>query len=652
MKKHIIYFAAAVGLLFTACNDDYMDRYPIEKPIEATAFKTYENFKTYSWGLYETFHDKDNYTRGINADNGNYDGDRLAGWLMWNTTTDGNRYRTASMLTPTATGSGGWNFNFIRRVNLMLGNIDQSVMTDAEKEHWRSVGYFFRAYRYFELLARFGDLPWVDKVLQENDPDVLGARLPREQVAAHILADLQYAETHIKVAGDGANTINQNVVRALMSRFCLFEGTWAKYHGTGGDATKYLDECVRVSQALAASFPTVDPAWDNLLNSDDLSKYKGIILYKLYATDLMSNNATRYERSEMGNTEMPKSTVELYLSANGLPITNANNTTYAGDRTMNDEFRNRDKRLWLTVVPPFCLRTEVEKKGTPTFKEAQPKVYNFQGYYKNSAVDNEEFVKEIDNLRLAGLTGKRLPLYNWSAIRLAIYSPHLAGTGESQMITRTGYYLWRQVNYWDNTVSGSGTVDRPIFWIEEALLNWAEASFERNGSLSQTVADQTINKLRLRAGVVGMDVANIGADFDPARDPLVDPVLWEIRRERMVELMGMGFGLYDIRRWKKAEYFINRSQIGAYLDRTQWIALNKNTGAEIARPKPWNLFDLVDKDFTPSADKNRGYLKRYDNPIKGGQGWSDKFYLFPIPMNDLLLNPKLVQNPGWDTPAQ
>jgi len=27
--------------------------------------------------------------------------------------------------------------------------------------------------------------------------------------------------------------------------------------------------------------------------------------------------------------------------------------------------------------------------------------------------------------------------------------------------------------------------------------------------------------------------------------------------------------------------------------------------------------------------------------------WNDKLYFYPIPANDLTLNPKLGQNPGW-----
>ncbi len=59
-----------------------------------------------------------------------------------------------------------------------------------------------------------------------------------------------------------------------------------------------------------------------------------------------------------------------------------------------------------------------------------------------------------------------------------------------------------------------------------------------------------------------MVVANITSSFDTKRDPDVDPVLWEIRRERRVELMGDGFRFNDIKRWHKGQY-MNKTVLGA-----------------------------------------------------------------------------------------
>ena len=109
-------------------------------------------------------------------------------------------------------------------------------MTDEDKNHWEAVGRFFRAYEYIELIAFYGAVPWVDGVLAETDEDKLyGPRTSRDEVAKNVLDDLLWAETNIKPGGNGPNTINTDVVRALISRFGLYEGTWRKYHGLGGE---------------------------------------------------------------------------------------------------------------------------------------------------------------------------------------------------------------------------------------------------------------------------------------------------------------------------------------------------------------------------------------------------------------------------------
>jgi hypothetical protein len=193
--------------------------------------------------------------------------------------------------------------------------------------------------------------------------------------------------------------------------------------------------------------------------------------------------------------------------------------------------------------------------------------------------------------------------------------------------------------------------------MEEILLNEAEALFEL-GQFTQASADETINCLRRRTSVnmPDMNIAAIDASTDPSnpadkvtpgRDISVDPVLWEIRRERTVELMGLGFGFADIRRWKKGPWFYNRPIIGVKIDR-QYYHGRKSTGEPDAERPTWvkNL-KLVNKDFTPTTG-TQGYIERFDDPSKKSKGWDDAFYLFPIPKNDLSLNKELRQNPDWE----
>ena len=152
--------------------------------------------------------------------------------------------------------------------------------------------------------------------------------------------------------------------------------------------------------------------------------------------------------------------------------------------------------------------------------------------------------------------------------------PEIPRLGTGAFVTcRSGYYVWKNWDNWETNFNNGNlnTADKPIFKIEEVLLNEAEAKFEL-GNFDQGVADKTINKLRERAGVAKMVVAEIDANFDPNRGKYypknndagveVDPVLWEIRRERIIELMGEGFGFYDIRRWRMAPWFLNRPATG------------------------------------------------------------------------------------------
>lgn len=625
MKK-ILILSIAATLTLGACNDDFLEKTPIESQTEATAFKTYSNFKTYSWSLYSIFDNakkinnvdnKDRFVQVVMASMGRYEGDFRAGYLSTYSTTEPNELRNQTAVSPSS--GGGWDFWYIRMINLMTDNIDKSEMTDADKAHWRSVGYFFHELNYMELVSRFGDVPWIDKVVGEKDEDIIyGTRTSRTEVTDKMLERLQYAEKNIKKDGDGKNTINQNVVRTLISRFCLFEGTWRKYHGLGGEQ-KFLDEAIRVSKELMKAYPTVHSNYDALMCSDDLSKYSGIILYKEYVKDILLNAVGHTERTSSGKYEMHKATVEMYLCSNGKPITN--NPQYDGDKSMYDEFRNRDRRLLFQVVPPYF---QVDPKNPTTYKGTD---------------DTQEYARLLEQI-LPQSGSKRLPVFNWSGT-MNWMSPNVNGPGQGPMGSRSGYYMWRHYNTWDvnSNMAWTNTCDKPIFYIEEVLLNYAEAMFE-TGQFSQAVADESINKLRVRAGVDKMVVSDINATFDPKRDQTVDPVLWEIRRERMVELMGEGFGFQDIRRWKKAEWFINQDQMGCYIKKSDY------TNAKGETLPAWTALKLVNRDGTDAADE--GYLKRFNNPTKEGKGWKDAYYLFPIPLNDLGLNPNLKPNPGWN----
>ena len=147
-------------------------------------------------------------------------------------------------------------------------------------------------------------------------------------------------------------------------------------------------------------------------------------------------------------------------------------------------------------------------------------------------------------------------------------------------------------------------------------MNYAEAMYE-TGAFDQNVAEETINKLRTRAGVEKMTVANIDENFDPKRGKyypknnttgiLVDPVLWEIRRERIIELMGEGFGFYDVRRWRMAPWFVNMQQKG------MWISKNELSSLTL-------LNETTGTSDGANGSMTEGYIYLFNDPIKEGKG--------------------------------
>ena len=221
---------------------------------------------------------------------------------------------------------------------------------------------------------------------------------------------------------------------------------------------------------------------------------------------------------------------------------------------------------------------------------------------------------------LSGETYHRLPtsifkgFYNQGQPHFVDYNWSVAWNA-SQM----GFWMWKYYNSHTNCANATGvnTTDAPLFRLGEILLNYAEAKWELT-EFNQDLADLTINKLRDRVHVAHMEVAQINEAFDPARDADIDPVLWEIRRERRVELMGEGFRFDDLRRWKKGHY-VDKQPLGVY----------------VSNPAEYGNKLLINAE---------GYVYFFEKPL----GWLDKYYLRPIPLNQKALNPNLGQNPGWE----
>lgn len=589
-----IFCLASLMLLLTISCDSELELVPQDELSEATIFSTYNNVRTYSWSFYEFFNTFPRSTTW--AATLDLDGD-----LMQNGGSSVSRPYIAQNIDIPANSSGtiyGNSYANIRRVNIMLGNIDESEMEEDDIAHWRGVGLFFRAHEFFNLLRTYGGVTWLENEITDADTDILNApRDSRDLVANNILRDLLEAIATIKEEGDGPNTVNSDVARALLARFALFEGTWRKYHGLG-DQDKFLNAAIQASSELIDKYPNIHPSYDRVFNSIDLAGIEGILLYKHYVIDELTHTVSTNTRSTNNKYDITRKGINKFLTKNGLPVANPTNTQFQGDQDFYAEFRDRDDRLLLMSPPPYRVNGDGTQNWTPTGNPA----------------DEEYFPI------LAAITGgfpyKELPDRNWSK-RVTGEVPNFDRLVPTQ--TGNGYRFWKIWNDHNDAVSSRDLNDDPIFRMGEILLIYAEAKFEA-GDFDQATADLTINQLRQRGGVAAMTIASITADFDPTRDPDVDPVLFEIRRERAVEMMGEGVRRDDLRRWKKMDY-ATEVKLGRWIrqsDYTQTIPIQDNAA--------------------------EGYVQLI--PI-APPTFPDYYYLFPLPADQLVLNPNLEQNPGW-----
>ena len=602
MNKYILCASVGLCLSMSSClNDEFLEVYPKGQQTEGSVFTTNDNFKTYAWGLYNVFFGY-TYNTGQTDEifRGDFESDNMIKGLA------GYEGQWAYRKAKATDESKDWDYDYIRRVNLMLDNIDKSQMNETEKEHWRSVGLFFRSYKYFQMLSKFGGIPWVEHALTEESPELYGKRDTRDLVASNILSNLKYAEEHIgsNILVDGKNTINVYVVKALISRFALFEGTWRKYHDMP-DAETYLKECVRASRDVIEEYPDVHPRYDELFNSETLEGMTGVLLYKAYETGQLMHGLTRMVRTGESSIEATKDAVDSYLCKDGRPISTTT-SNYGGDKNIYGQFRDRDYRLYLTICPPYMVKKD---KG-PSTPEWQ---------YTDKAEDRE-FIDLM--AMISGETYHRLPSSNFKGFTVQ-GQPHFKNMnwGQGWNASQMGFWVWKYYNTHTVATNANGvnTTDAPLFRVGEVMVNYAEAMCEL-GNLDQSAADRSINKLRSRAGIAKMIVDDIDDNFDAARDPSVPALLWEVRRERRVELMGEGFRLDDLRRWKKGEY-VNKQALGVYV-----------TEASAKKLK-----------VTGGIGADDGYVYFYDTPL----GWQEHYYLYPLPLKQLALNANLEQNPVW-----
>ena len=558
-------------VLFTSC--DLLNNDPYDSFTKSNFFTSETNVEMYTNYFYNEFSAYG--TGGASGDfyfNTLNDNQAVTGLSTWG-------FKNV----PASDGTWSACYTEIRRANILLENIDAvPFQKEADKQYYIALARLYRGWQHFCLVRKFGDCYWVDKTLTKADEDILyGPRQNRNLVMDNLVADITFAVENMgDKNADSRTAYNVHVANAIKSRVCLFEGTYAKYHlKDNARAEKYLNEAIAASEALitAGQFALTPGAegYRANYNSLDLAGNTEMIMYKKYVVGLLYHATQDYCCGSTQTHGLSKSAFNAYLLKDG---------------TLADP--NDDHGVL----------------GTEGYDAGKPVIYHLlEARDPRLAQQIDGYLGYVGNgrVRYEGMPGQETAAENTVSTGYGI-------TKFDEPVTPSKF---RQATNGNET-------DGPIFWLAEIVLNAAEAYAELG---NQAQAKKYVDMLRTRAGMEGLKLNN-----DPANNMGVSDLIWEVRRERRVELM---FDLND-RYWSLIRWHqLDKLDTQKYPDQTK--------GAWIESAEAWN----VDLNSVVLTEGDHGYI---ECRTKDHRIFEEKHYLAPIPSGQATLNPQIGQNPGWE----
>lgn len=535
MKKIYIVAALAACLLSTTACSDFLDRDPDKILTNDQVFKDAVMIKSVlanyygrvtwgqhvaDWGAY-TVIDEAAYCNGGPDHRSTFEDDR---WRVY-------------------------DYTLIRDINQFLKGLrETTALTDAAKAPLEGEARFLRAWYYFNVCRGLGGMPIVgDEIFDyEAGMDVTTLQRPRATEAEmydYIISECK-AIYDMLPAEKQTNSARANkwAAKMLEARAAVYAASIANYNNkmvtpiqtSGGEVGIPADKAAGYYQiALAAAEDVIKNSpytlQDRKPDNKGLNFYEAVCVKDnntevIWARDykypgqthgFTNNNAPKSHAEDIDNSYLGAvlNLVEEYEFVNtSTPgqkslVQTMENGTYKFYDSADAPFKDRDPRLWGTIIYP-----NAEFKSIPVVLQAGQLVKK-----------GNDWAIEVGDLDSKDANGNLITSLN--------------GPKESneQYINKTGFYVRK---FLDETPS-SGTRGRgsemwmPRFRMSEAYMIAAEASYELNNGK----ALEYINAVRERAGV------------KPLQQVTFDNIVHEYR----VEFAFEDHRYWDLKRWRLAD---------------------------------------------------------------------------------------------------
>jgi hypothetical protein len=589
MKKIINIILPCIMVFFSSCEDKFIDLKPLASITEADYYDEPEHFQTGSNAFYTQLPTWSNASDYMDY------GSDLISYISGPQQDYGRGIITA----PVTDDYWDDSWQNIRSNNLLIERAADYSGDQSEIAEYVGAAKFFRAWNYYTLVQRFGGVPIITRSLDVGDDELSAPRNSRYEVVSVILNDLDDAIASLpleqNIGSESKGKISKWAAMSFKAQVLLYEATWMKYvntttdgdgivsgAGSAGFDTSNID--LYLQEAVQLTKTVIEEGGFELWNYNNLLDNKSS--FYLFNLEDSGSNPAGLDKAT-NNEFILYSKYDFALRSGNSLVSHAVRGRLQPSRKMMDLFLCSD--------------------GKTVFESTQ-----FQGYVNASdEYQNRDY---------------RLVSY---FADFNTYEAPLDGSVELKGVTSTGYVnqKFSAYKYGEYREANQESADYPHIRLATVYLMYAEALYELNGNVTDVELDESINKLKIRAGLPTISSAKLAANGMDLKE--------EIRRERAIELFAENSRYIDLKRWGIAEQELNQNICGAVIEGTAF-----ENNAALYAPGIYSFGEI-------SVPTGSGSLKALLIEPAGNRNFLRKNYLHPLPTKEIGLTASLLQNPNY-----
>lgn len=517
-------------------------------------------------------------------------------------------------------------YQAIRDCNIFIENITRPRdLQEYERKRWIAEVKFLKAYYHFYLFQLYGPIIIMDENLDVSSPtsEVRAFRDPVDDVVEYIVGLIDEAlidlPEEILNQSEELGRITQPIALAVKAKVLTLAAS-PLFNGNA-DFANFKD-----SRDVVLFPETFDPEkWQKAADASkaaiEAAEKVGskLYVYKEVFQDLSDSTLTtmsiRQSVTDKWNSEIVWGSTENVngLQSLAMPGLSSQSNYYEARRLFSPTFRVAEQFYSENGVP---IEEDVNYNYNERYKtriaEFEDRYYIKQGYETANLHFNRE-PRFYANLGFDGSSWYGNGKWNDDdQYYLEAKRGQFTGYRTVEDFSITGYFAKKIVSPQNSLTSSGFTRERytfPVIRLADLYLMYAEALNEVGGP-DQADVTKYIDLVRERAGLKGVVESWKLYSSSPSKPNSKEGMREIIRQERLNELALEGQRFFDLRRWKESQEWMNKPFKG------------------------WNV----------KEEKAEYY---YDPVIIYTREFNFRDYFWPLKLNSLLVNPNLVQNPGW-----